>query len=127
MRVSGMPSRGNGEMVSLAQQCIMGTATSHTFVVTANDQPFASRVFTGYPIVPAASLAACIASSDAISLASSDDFRPSIGTGELRRQRADALAELTAISRAVTFDGFTWMVRTHSHRGPRSRPLSLAP
>ena len=105
-----MLSRSNAEMVSLAQQCMMRTAKSHSFVVTANDQQ----------IVVPASTTACIASSDAVSLASSDDFRPSIGTGELRRQRADALAELTAISRAVTFDGFTWMVCTHSHRGPRS-------
>ena len=115
-----MLSRSNAEMVSLAQQCMMRTAKSHSFVVTANDQQIASRVFTGYPAVVPASTTACIASSDAVSLASSDDFRPSIGTGELRRQRADALAELTAISRAVTFDGFTWMVCTHSHRGPRS-------
>lgn len=110
-----MLSRSNAEMVSLAQQCMMRTAKSHSFVVTANDQQIASRVFTGYPAVVPASTTACIASSDAVSLASSDDFRPSIGTGELRRQRADALAELTAISRAVTFDGFTWMLDENDH------------
>ena len=93
MRLSSMLSSSNAaETVSQAQSTryITGSATSRD------------------------TCTASIASSDAVSLASSDDFRPS--AGELGRHRADDLAELTAISRAVTVDGFTWMVRTHSRR-----------
>ena len=48
-------------------------------------------------------------------------------SAQVQRCGCGAIARLLEISRAVTFDGFTWMVRTHSNRGPRSRPLSLAP
>ena len=91
LRLSSMLSSSNAaETVSQAQSTryITGSATSRD------------------------TCTASIASSDAVSLASSDDFRPS--AGELGRHRADDLAELTAISRAVTVDGFTWMVRALS-------------
>ena len=108
-----MPYVSNAKTASLAQhECVTSATTLHNFVVT--QQHVASR-FTSYPVLPAASPAAYIASSDVESLTSSDDYLPSIGTGELRRQRTDALAQLTAFGRAVTKGDFTWMVRTHPH------------